>query len=69
MSVQGQNTPQRLTKGIGQVCERAIGLSSLFTVEFAGPARSLFVAAYRIDSSQGELSKFACERCVRPQWS
>ena len=28
---------------------------------FAGPARSLFVAAYRIDGSQGKLSWLAVE--------
>ena len=39
------------------MCERATGLSSLFTGGLvAGPARSLYVTAYGIDGSQGEFS-------------
>ena len=44
------------------VGERATGLISLFHCGLsAGPAHSSFVAAYRIDGSQGELSWLVVE--------
>ena len=46
-------------KAVDRVCERAAGLIALCLS--AGPACSLFVAAYRIDGSQGELSWLAVE--------
>ena len=62
MNVQGQNTLQRLVKaddrcaGAGHWSELAVHCGL-----FAGPACSSFVAAYGMDSSQGELSGLLAE--------
>ena len=62
LNAPGPSTFQWLAKGSWQgVREGHWSDLAVHCGLFAGPARSLFVAAYRIDGSQGELSWLAVE--------